>query len=76
MKTTKLFANGGSQAVRLPKDCRFKGNEVYVKRIDNIVILISTDNPWLPMIKSLEKFTDDFMEVRVQPELEKRQALK
>jgi len=29
-ETAKLFNSGRSQAVRLPKDFRFKGNEVYI----------------------------------------------
>jgi antitoxin VapB len=41
METAKLFMNGKSQAVRLPKNCRLEGEEVYVKKIGNIVILIS-----------------------------------
>ena len=32
MKVTKLFKSGGSQAVRLPKEFRFKGSEVYIER--------------------------------------------
>lgn len=40
----KLFKNGGSQAVRLPADCRFPGEtEVYVRREGNVVILESRD---------------------------------
>lgn len=31
-KTAALFNNGGSQAVRLPADCRFAGDRVYVRR--------------------------------------------
>ena len=31
-KTAALFTNGGSQAVRLPADCRFEGDRVYVRR--------------------------------------------
>ncbi len=32
VKVAKLFRNGGSQAVRLPAEFRFDGNEVYVRR--------------------------------------------
>ena len=67
MKTAKLFANGRSQAVRLPKDCRLPGTEVYVKKLAGIVILIPKDNPWESLVKSLDHFTDDFMEQREQP---------
>ena len=38
--TAKLFKNGNSQAVRLPKECRFDGDEVVVKRFGNMVILV------------------------------------
>ena len=40
MKTAKLFKNGQSQAVRLPKEFRFEGNRVLIKKEGNIVILI------------------------------------
>jgi len=38
--TAKLFKNGSSQAVRLPKECRFAGDEVVVKRFGDTVILV------------------------------------
>jgi antitoxin VapB len=40
MKTAKLFATGGSQAVRLPKEFRFDVPEVYIVREENRVVLI------------------------------------
>ena len=40
MDTAKLFQNGRSQAVRLPKSFRFEGDEVYIKRVGNGVLLI------------------------------------
>jgi antitoxin VapB len=40
MKVAKLFKSGGSQAVRLPKEFRFKGSEVYVERDGVRLILI------------------------------------
>jgi antitoxin VapB len=40
----KLFQNGGSQAVRLPKECRFSGQqEVLVRREGRRVILEAVD---------------------------------
>jgi antitoxin VapB len=39
MHTAKIFWNGKSQAVRLPKECRFDGNEVYIKKIKDGVLL-------------------------------------
>ena len=46
MQTAKLFKNGRSQAVRLPKEFRFEGDEVYVKRVAGGVVLLSKDDPW------------------------------
>jgi antitoxin VapB len=76
MKTARLFNNGRSQAVRLPKEFRFKGNDVYVKKLDNIVMLFPMEDPWIPLINSLDKFTDDFMADRDQPSVDKRARIK
>ncbi len=47
MKTAKLFITGGSQAVRLPKEFRFEGNEVLIHREGDAVILKSrTKRRW------------------------------
>ena len=46
MQTAKLFKNGRCQAVRLPKEFRFEGDEVYVKRVAGGVVLLSKDDPW------------------------------
>ncbi|MBR5741482.1 MAG: AbrB/MazE/SpoVT family DNA-binding domain-containing protein [Firmicutes bacterium] len=61
METAKVFANGGSQAVRLPKDCRFDAEEVLVNRIGNVVLLMPKDDPWSSMMTGLALFTDDFL---------------
>jgi antitoxin VapB len=62
MDTAKLFRNGRSQAVRLPKEYVLPGDEVYVKRINGVVVLIPKDgNPWGSFIDSLDRFSDDFM---------------
>jgi len=75
MKTARLFINGRSQAVRLPKDCRFSGSDVYVKKFQGMVMLIPKDNPWASLVNSLEQFTDDFMITREQPEQQSRENL-
>jgi antitoxin VapB len=67
MQTAKIFINGRSQAVRLPKDFRFAGEDVYIKKVGKMVILIPKDDPWSSLINSLDQFTDDFMESREQP---------
>ena len=75
MNTAKLFKNGRSQAVRLPKECRFEGAEVYVKKLDNMVVLFSKNSPWVALIDSLDQFSDDFMADRKQPPQQTREGL-
>lgn len=78
MDTAKIFRNGRSQAVRLPKQYSFEGTEVYVKKMSNVVLLIPKGgDPWQPLIESLGKFSDDiFAEGRDQGQLQKRNRLK
>ena len=66
METAKVFTNGGSQAVRLPKTCRFEDSEVFVNRIGSLVILMPKDDPWSSMRGALDLFTDDFLNEPVE----------
>ena len=75
MQTAKIFINGRSQAVRLPKEFRFSGNDVFIKKIGNIVILVPKDDPWASLANSLDQFTDDYMETRDQPPEGSREPL-
>ncbi len=75
MQTARIFINGRSQAVRLPKEFRFSGTDVYIKKIGNMVVLLPKDDPWAPLINSLNQFTDDFMQTRDQPTQDKRDSL-
>jgi len=75
MKMARLFRNGQSQAVRLPKEFRFEGDFVYVKKSGNAVILLPAKGIWVSLVESLDKFSDDFMAERNQPEAQKREAL-
>ena len=72
MKTAKIFRNGRSQAVRLPKEYRFKGKEVYIYRDGEKVILSEKPDSWEEFFFSGVKPTSDFMSEREQPELQER----
>lgn len=66
----KIFKNGQSQAVRLPKEFRFENqNELFVKKVENGIILLSKNDKsvWDNMFNRLYEFSDDFMETRIQP---------
>jgi antitoxin VapB len=75
MRTAKLFKNGRSQAVRLPKEFRFDGTQVLIKKVGNTVVLIPEQDSWQTLFDSLEQFSDDFVESRNQPEQQVREGL-
>ena len=71
METAKIFINGRSQAVRLPKAFRFDGNEVYIKKISGGVLLIPKDRSlWDIWEKNLLKYDELFMTERNQPDMQ------
>ena len=61
MMTAKVFKNGRSQAIRLPKECRFLSDEVVVNKIGDIVILLPKQNKWDSFMKAIDMFSEDFM---------------
>jgi antitoxin VapB len=74
LATAKLFQNGQSQAVRLPKEFRFKNlKEVFIKKINGMVVLIpkSDKTVWDTMFENLDDFSDDFMAMRTEPKQER-----
>ena len=75
MQTAKLFKNGQSQAVRLPREFRFEGDSVNIKRVGNAVVLLPQNEPWETLFDALEQFSPDFMDERQQPKQQMRQDL-
>lgn len=61
MEVAKIFTNGGSQAVRLPKNCRFNDGEVLATRIGDLVILMPKDDEWAEAKLGLKMFSKDFL---------------
>jgi len=59
MKTAKLFMNGKSQAVRLPKEYRFNGDEVGIRKVGEVVVLFPKDAVWDAYLKT-EPVSEDF----------------
>lgn len=62
MHSAKIFQNGQSQAVRLPKEFRFHEDSVAIRRIGNAVILQPHKKGWDTLLGSLDQFSPDFME--------------
>lgn len=74
MQKAKLFNNGRSQAVRLPKEFRFKGDAVNIRRVGKAVILFPEESSWDMLYEALEQFTPDFMvDGRNQPQNQNRE---
>jgi antitoxin VapB len=73
METAKLFQNGKSQAIRLPKEFRFRSDRVYIKRIGDAVVLLPYQTPWETLLNSLSLFSADFMKERTQPPVQHRE---
>jgi len=76
MNTAKIFKNGRSQAVRLPKEYRFNDDEVGINKIGDMVVLYPLASGWDLFTESLDEFSDDFMQGRQQPkDFDKRKPM-
>lgn len=76
MQTAKIFQNGRSQAVRLPKEFQFSGEDVYIQKVGDSVVLFPKEKLWETFLHGLNGFTEDFMaEGRDQPEMQERDGL-
>ena len=62
MDTAKIFENGRSQAVRLPKKYRFDTDEVVVQQLGNAVILVPKESAWQMFLYGLNSFTGDIFD--------------
>ena len=62
MDTAKVFENGRSQAVRLPKKFRFDVDKVVVQQLGDAVLLAPRDSVWKIFMDGLEGFTGDIFE--------------
>jgi len=75
MNTAKVFQNGNSQAVRLPKEFQFDTSEVQIFRRGDEVILKKNPRNLARVFELLTELSDDFMENgRQQPATQEREA--
>ena len=76
MSTVKVFKNGNSQAIRIPKEYSVKDSELYIQKIGNSIILTPKNDPWKSFRESLDMFSDDlFKDGREQPDNQEREEL-
>jgi antitoxin VapB len=77
MTAAKLFMNGGSQAVRLPKEFNFPSemSSVHIHRCGNKIILEPTKYPWANLKKGVDMLPDDIDLERSPPDYSKKEDL-
>jgi len=67
MQTAKIFKNGNSQAVRLPKEFRVEGDEVVIKKMGDTILLMPKRYEYAALKSMLDRFEPGFRIVRSQP---------
>jgi antitoxin VapB len=74
MATAKLFKTGRSQAVRLPKEFRFEGKEVRIRRVGQGVLLEPMKTDWQAVFDKIDRLRGDpiFPDGREQPPMQER----
>ena len=76
MKIATVVSQPDGQIVRLPRDIHLDGDEVFVKQVGRSVVLVPKQgNPWQPLLDSLDQFSDDYMQERLQPPGQDRETM-
>lgn len=76
MTTAKLFPNGQSQAVRLPKEFRFENqSEVFISKEGEALIIFPKSSKFNILFNALDQFSDDFLPDRNQPANDSREEM-
>ena len=71
MTVAKIFLNGRSQAIRLPREFRMRGSEVLLRKTPHGFTVVERD-PWEMFAEGCRELSGDFMAQRIQPPLERR----
>ena len=74
MTTAKLFVNGRSQAVRLPKEFQFAGKDVLIQKVGSAVIMYPHEKKLVIFMQGVNGFSDDvFSSGREQEKSQERE---
>ncbi|MCQ2361509.1 MAG: type II toxin-antitoxin system VapB family antitoxin [Acidaminococcaceae bacterium] len=72
----KVFENGRSQAIRIPKEYRVNADEVMIRKIGNVLMIAPRDAGWDEFFEAMGNFSADYMEDGcVSDKLEERETL-
>ncbi|EQD60535.1 virulence-associated protein, partial [mine drainage metagenome] len=75
MKTAKIFKHGNSQAVRLPKEFRFAGDEVQIKRSGASVLLLPGKRTYEQIMAVIGRFNGPIERRQSQEQVSQSPAL-
>ena len=77
MLTAKVFENGRSQAIRIPKEYRFDkdADEVMVNKIGDILLILPKSSKWDSFMNAIDMFSPDFMEDGRADQMQERDKL-
>ena len=75
MNIAKLSKSDNIQMIIIPQEFQIEGDEVYIKKVGDSLILIPKTKPWQILWDSLKLFSEDFMDNREQPQQEQREAI-
>lgn len=75
MMTAKVFENGRSQAVRIPKEYRFNTDEVAINKIGDIVMLVPKAAKWSSFIQAIDMFSSDIFENGRQDDIQQEREI-
>ena len=73
MVLAKVFKNGRSQAVRLPKEYRVDVDEVYIEKIGNSIMIMPKEKSKWDVMRNALRNMEDFSIWRNQPDVQARE---
>ena len=74
-QSVRITQMAGGQSIQLPEGLHIDDDRVYVKKVGTAIYLIPFHDPWKTMFDSLDKFSEDFMDDRAQPDNQSRESL-
>lgn len=61
MEEVKTFKNGGSRAIRIPKEYDFGEENLVITKVNGIIMIMPKNDPWTTIFESFKEFSDDFL---------------
>jgi antitoxin VapB len=76
IETIKIEDISGEQFIKIPANLKIDDDKVYLKKVGSLIYVIPFHNPWQSIIDSLDGFSDDFMDIgREQQVQQKREPM-